>query len=114
MGDTDAALVTGAASGGVHYSAAKAGVLGLTKGLAKQLAPDVRVNCVVPGLVDTPLTTESGLWTEDGIEAFREDLPLGRLGDPDEVARVVEFCCGAGAAYMTGSVVPVDGGALLS
>jgi NAD(P)-dependent dehydrogenase (short-subunit alcohol dehydrogenase family) len=104
----------GSASGGVHYSAAKAGVLGLTRGLAKQLGPAVRVNCVVPGLIDTPLTTDSGLWTEEGIESFCEDLPLERLGDPDEVARVVEFCCGDGGAYMTGSVVPVDGGALLS
>lgn len=104
----------GSASGGVHYSAAKAGVLGLTKGLAKQLAPHVRVNCVVPGLIDTPLTTDSGLWDEAAIEAFEEDLPLSRVGDPDEVARVIEFCCGPGAAYMTGSVVNVDGGGALS
>jgi 3-oxoacyl-[acyl-carrier protein] reductase len=104
----------GSASGGVHYSAAKAGVLGLTKGLAKQLAPHVRVNCVVPGLIDTPLTTDSGLWDEDAIAAFEDDLPLGRVGDPDEVARVIEFCCGPGAAYVTGSVLNVDGGGALS
>lgn len=104
----------GSASGGVHYSAAKAGVFGLTKGLAKQLAPHVRVNTVVPGLIDTPLTTDSGLWTEDEIEAFEADLPLQRVGDPDEVARVIEFCCGEGAAYMTGSTLTVDGGGALS
>jgi len=104
----------GSASGGVHYSAAKAGVLGLTKGLAKQLGPHVRVNCVVPGLIDTPLMTDSGLWTRAEIEAFEAELPLERVGDPDEVARVVEFCCGPGAAYMTGGVLNVDGGGALS
>ncbi|MFP9062210.1 SDR family NAD(P)-dependent oxidoreductase [Natrialbaceae archaeon A-chndr2] len=104
----------GSASGGVHYSAAKAGVLGLTKGLAKQLGPHVRVNCVVPGLIDTPLMSESGLWTESETEAFEAGLPLERVGDPDEVARVIEFYSGPGAAYMTGSVVNVDGGGSLS
>lgn len=104
----------GSSSGGVHYSAAKAGVLGLTKGLAKQLGPHVRVNCVVPGLIDTPLMSESGLWTEAEIEAFEESLPLECVGAPDEVARVIEFCSGPGAAYMTGSVVNVDGGGSLS
>lgn len=104
----------GSASGGVHYSAAKAGVFGLTKGLAKQLGPHVNVNCVVPGLIDTPLMSDSGLWDEEGIAEFEADLPLGRVGDPDEVARVIEFFCGPGAAYMTGSVVNVDGGGSLS
>ncbi|MFC6723349.1 SDR family NAD(P)-dependent oxidoreductase [Halobium palmae] len=100
----------GSASAGVHYSASKAGVLGLTKGLAKQLAPSVNVNSVVPGLIDTPLATDSGLWTEDELDAFLDRLPAGRLGDPDEVARVIHFLCGEGGAYMTGSVVNVDGG----
>lgn len=104
----------GSASGGVHYSAAKAGVLGLTKGLAKQLGPHVNVNCVVPGLIDTPLMSDSGLWDAEGIAEFEAGLPLERVGDPDEVARVIEFCCGPGAEYMTGSVVNVDGGGSLS
>lgn len=104
----------GSASGGVHYSAAKAGVLGLTKGLAKQLAPDVRVNCVVPGLMDTPLATDSPLWTEEELEEAVENIPLQELGDPDAAARVIEFLCGEGAEYMTGSVVNVDGGSSLS
>jgi 3-oxoacyl-[acyl-carrier protein] reductase len=104
----------GSASGGVHYSAAKAGVLGLTKGLAKQLGPHVNVNCVVPGLIDTPLMSESGLWDAEEIAEFEAGLPLERVGDPDEVARVIEFCCGPGAEYMTGSVVNVDGGGSLS
>lgn len=104
----------GSASGGVHYSAAKAGVFGLTKGLAKQLAPHVRVNCVVPGLMDTPLARDSGLWTEEELAAMADEIPLGELGDPDAAARVIEFLCGPGAEYVTGSVVDVDGGASLS
>lgn len=103
----------GSASGGVHYSAAKAGVLGLTKGLAKQLAPTVRVNCVVPGLIDTPLTTDSGLWTQAGIDEYTDRLPAGRLGDPREVADVIAFLCRPEASFMTGAVVNVDGGGAL-
>ncbi|USZ70175.1 SDR family oxidoreductase (plasmid) [Halorussus salilacus] len=103
----------GSASAGVHYSASKAGVFGLTRGLAKQLAPHVTVNCVVPGLIDTPLATDSDLWTEEELRSYVEDLPLERLGDPDEVARVIEFLCSDGASYMTGSIVDVDGGAAL-
>ena len=104
----------GSASGGVHYSAAKAGIFGLTKGLAKQLAPDVHVNCVVPGLMDTPLATDSDLWTEAELEAAVENIPLRELGDPDAAAKLIEFLCGEGAEYMTGAVVNVDGGSSLS
>jgi 3-oxoacyl-[acyl-carrier protein] reductase len=100
----------GSASAGVHYSASKAGVFGLTKGLAKQLAPFIKVNCVVLGLIDTPLVTDSDLWSDEELAAFIDRLPANRLGEPDEVARVVHFLCGEGSAYMTGSVVNVDGG----
>ncbi len=103
----------GSASGGVHYSAAKAGVFGLTRGLAKQLSPHVRVNCVVPGLVKTPLATDSELWTEEQLNEQAAKLPLEKLADPDEIARVIHFLCGPGAAYMTGSLVTVDGGSQL-
>lgn len=107
----------GSISGGVHYSASKAGVFGLTKGLAKQVAPHVRVNCVVPGLIDTPIGSsaddEDGLWSEEGMERMRKLIPLQRRGQPDEVAKVVQFLCGEGADYMTGAVIPVDGGSAL-
>ncbi len=104
----------GSLSGGVHYSASKAGLFGLTRGLAKQLAPAVRVNCVVPGLIDTPLTTESGLWDEDGIAAFESSVPLERIGDPKEVADAIAFLLGSESSYVTGSLLTVDGGAQLS
>lgn len=103
----------GSASGGVHYSAAKAGIFGLTKGLAKQLAPHVRVNCVIPGLIETPLATNSDLWTEEELDEEASNIPLERLGQPDDVARVIHFLCGEGASYMTGELVTVDGGSAL-
>lgn len=103
----------GSATGGVHYSSSKAGVFGLTKGLAKQLGPEIRVNCVAPGLVETPLLTESNLWTDERLGAYAAELPSERIGTPDEVARVVDFLCGPGSSYMTGSVVTVDGGSTL-
>jgi 3-oxoacyl-[acyl-carrier protein] reductase len=103
----------GSATGGVHYSASKAGILGLTKGCAKQLSPHVQVNCVVPGLINTRLAKGSDLWEDHEIAAFEERVPAGRMGEPDEVARVINYLCGEGAAYMTGSVVNVDGGGAL-
>lgn len=103
----------GSVSGGVHYSASKAGVFGLTKGLAKQLGPHLRVNCIIPGLMHTPLTTDSGLWTKEGIEEFTDSVPLRRLGQPEEAASLIDFLCSERASYMTGAVVDVDGGATL-
>jgi len=109
----------GSVSGGVHYSASKAGVLGLTRGLAKQLSPHVRVNCVVPGLVQTTIgqagdDEDQGLWTDDGIERMLGMVPLQRYGQPEEVADVIHFFAGDGASYVTGSVVDVNGGGHLA
>lgn len=104
----------GSVSGGIHYSASKAGVLGLTKGLAKQLSPYVRVNCVVPGVIDTGIgernNNDESLFSDEGSEKLRRLTPLQRSGNPDEVAQVIQFLCGEGASYMTGSVVEVNGG----
>lgn len=104
----------GSLTGGVHYSASKAGLFGLTRGLAKQLGPAVRVNCVVPGLIETPLATESGLWEDGEIAEFESSIPLQRIGQPEEVAESIAFLLGDQSSYVTGSLLTVDGGAQLS
>lgn len=107
----------GSFSGGVHYSASKAGAIGLTYGLAKQLSPHVTVNCVVPGVVKTSIGERDegeSLVTENGRETLRKLSPLQRFGKPEELASVIHFLCSPGASYMTGSVVKVTGGSHLS
>jgi len=107
----------GSVSGGVHYSASKAGVFGLTKGLAKQLSPHVRVNCVVPGLIDTPAGTSGdesgGLWTEEGLDRMRRLVLMQRKGQPEEVAGAVHFLASDDASYITGTTLDVNGGSHL-
>lgn len=98
-----------AARGSAHgaaYAAAKAGLLGLTRSLARELAP-VRVNAVAPGYVDTDMLAE------DSPERRRErerEVPLGRVGTPDDVAGAVSWLVGPDGAYVTGQVLHVDGG----
>jgi len=108
----------GSVSAGVHYSTSKGGDIGLTMGMAKQLSPHVNVNCVVPGLIDTfdekERKDDNDVWTDEGFDRMRRMIPKQRLGNPDEVARVIHFLCGSGADYMTGSVVQVNGGADLA
>ena len=92
----------------VAYSAAKAGVIGLTKALAKELAPSgITVNCIAPGLIDT--TMNSNISVED-LNAFVEDIPLGRMGTADDVAETALFLSSEGADYITGQVLGVNGG----
>lgn len=99
----------------VHYSAAKSGVVGLVRGLAVELAKDgIRVNGVAPGYIRTAqlLSKENSLGPEGAAKAG-EFIPMGRIGEPDEIADVILFLASNGARYMTGQVVVVDGGLLV-
>lgn len=99
--------------GQVAYSAAKAGVIGATRAMAKEfLAYGVRVNAVAPGFIDTPMTKDM---TDQTKRDWRiEDIALeGRLGGPDEIAAAIAFLCSPNASYVTGTTLVVDGGASL-
>ena len=92
------------------YSAAKAGVIGLTQALARELGPSgITVNCVAPGVIDTEMN--AGLTPED-LHALSEETPLGRLGTPEDVARALLFLASPEAGFLTGQVLGVDGGYL--
>ena len=92
------------------YNAAKGGEVLLTRSLALDHGPDgVRVNCVCPGLIDTPMADWIRL-DPPALSAFEESLPAGRMGTPDEIAGVVSFLASADASYMHGAVVVADGG----
>ncbi|MCJ2084474.1 SDR family oxidoreductase [Methylobacterium sp. E-005] len=92
----------------VAYSASKAGLINLTRSLARALAPDVRVNAVAPGLVATPWTQP---WSEERKASTVGRTMLGRMARPEDVAETIFFLA-AGAAYITGETLTVDGGAL--
>ena len=92
----------------VHYSAAKAGVIGLTKALAKETAlSGVTVNCVSPGAIDTAMMAP---FSEEDRKALCEEIPMGRLGTPQEVAAAVAFLASPDASYITAQVLGVNGG----
>lgn len=91
----------------IAYAASKAGLVNLTRSLARALAPDVRVNAVAPGLVETAITAT---WPESRKAMTRERTLLGRTAQPEEVAEVMLFLA-AGASYVTGETIAVDGGA---
>ncbi len=94
--------------GQANYCASKAGMIGLTKSLAKELASrNILVNAVAPGFIETRMTDELN---EQQVDAIRKEIPLQRFGQPDDIAATVEFLCGEGAAYITGQTIEVTGG----
>jgi NAD(P)-dependent dehydrogenase (short-subunit alcohol dehydrogenase family) len=98
--------------GGPHYSAAKAGVLGLAKAMAREFGSDgIRVNCVTPGLIGTDIT--AGKLTDEMKTKILEGIPLGRLGEADDVAGIYTFLASDLSAYVTGAVIDVNGGMLI-
>ncbi len=105
------AAITGALMSGAHYAASKAGVLGLTKQLAKELAADrILVNAITPGLIDTGM-----MYTmpTERVQQLIPTVPLGRLGTPEEVGAVVLFLASEDSRYMTGTVLNVSAGQVM-
>jgi 3-oxoacyl-[acyl-carrier protein] reductase len=97
--------------GQANYSASKAGLIGLTKSVAKELASrNVLVNAVAPGFIDTEMTAEL---SEETRKALLGQIALGKLGSPDDIAGVVRFLSGPDASYITGQVLVVDGGMVI-
>lgn len=98
--------------GGPHYSASKAGVLGLAKAMARELGPDgIRVNCVTPGLIQTDITGDK--LTPEMKADIIKGIPLGRLGEVRDVASAFLFLASDLSAYVTGAVIDVNGGMLI-
>lgn len=95
-------------AGQVNYSAAKSGLIGLTKSLARELAPrNILVNCVSPGIISGGISEQL---SENQMEAIIQHVPLGRLGTPKDVAAAVAFLCSDMANYITGQVLRINGG----
>ena len=98
--------------GGPHYSAAKGGVLGLAKAMARELGPDnIRVNSVTPGLIQTDIT--AGKLTDELKVEITKGIPLNRLGVADDVANACLFLSSDLSSYITGAVIDVNGGMLI-
>src|SRR5499426_2605894 len=99
----------GGALGSIHYSTAKGGMITLTKGLAKELAPHgVRVNAVSPGVIDTPFHQQFS--NAEMMKNYVAAIPLGRVGTPEEVAKVIAFLASEAASYIAGETIEINGG----
>ncbi|MBQ3127778.1 MAG: 3-oxoacyl-ACP reductase FabG [Clostridia bacterium] len=92
----------------VHYSASKAAVIGMTKALAREVAPSgITVNCIAPGVIDTPMNKG---FDEETITALKEETPVGRLGTPEDIARAIAFLADKNSGFITGQTLGIDGG----
>ena len=95
----------------VHYSVSKAGLIGLTKALAKEVGPSgIRVNCITPGVIDTDMN--KNLSKED-LEQLKTDTPLGKIGKPEDVVNTILFLCSEASTFITGQVFGVNGGYII-
>ncbi len=95
----------------VDYSASKAGVIGFTKALAKEVAPSgIRVNCIAPGFIMTEMNSR---FSKEDLELIREDIPLGIFGEPRHIADAVSFLASEQSEYITGQVIAVNGGMVI-
>ena len=95
----------------VDYSASKAGMIGFTKALAKEVAPSgIRVNCVSPGFIMTEMNSR---FSDEDLELIKEDIPLGIFGEPRHIADAVAFLASESAEYITGQVLAVNGGMVI-
>jgi 3-oxoacyl-[acyl-carrier protein] reductase len=98
-------------AGQSNYAASKAGVIGFTKSLAKEVASrNITVNAIAPGFIETDMTHKLN---EAQREALMKNVPLGRMGTPEDVAKVVGFLCSPAADYLTGQVINIDGGMVM-
>lgn len=95
----------------VVYSASKAGLIGFTKALAKEIAPSgIRVNCISPGVIDTDMNSE--LSSAD-IKELIDEIPIKRIGTPDDIAKAVKFLISDNAKYITGQIIGINGGMVI-
>jgi 3-oxoacyl-[acyl-carrier protein] reductase len=98
-------------AGQANYAASKAGIIGLTKSLARELASrGITVNAIAPGLIETDMT---GVLSDEVRQSILQKVPLGRLGQPDDIAAAVAYLVSAEASYVTGQVLTVDGGMVM-
>ncbi len=108
---TSIAAYNGGGPGASVYAAAKAAILGWSKGLAKELiSSGIRVNLISPGTIDTPFHSATA---REIVESWKNQIPAGRLGQPEEVANVLEFLVSKKASYLVGEVVQINGGQMM-
>ncbi len=104
---TSSAAQTGGLIAGLHYSASKGGIISLTRSLARLLAPEIQVNAVAPGMIDTPMTHE---WSDDTKDNALRQMPLHRMGEPLDVAWAVLYLASDASNFVVGHTLAVSGG----